>query len=94
MLLSSRSSLSTILLAILSLPGLFTGEAWQSVKTVGEIASIPRSLPGLGLPDPGLIGRLILPAFSVAVIGLIQGAGVSESFPNPDGKFPDVSRDF
>ena len=86
--------MSTILLAILSLQGLFTGEGWQTVKAVGEIASIPRSLPGLGLPDPGLIGRLILPAFSVAIIGLIQGAGVSESFPNPNGKFPDVSRDF
>lgn len=86
--------ISTILLAILSLPGLFTGEGWQAVNTVGEIASIPRSLPRLGLPDPGLIGLLILPAFSVAVIGLIQGAGVSESFPNPNGKFPDVSRDF
>lgn len=85
---------STVLLTILSLPGLFTSESWQAVKTVGEIATIPRSLPGLGLPNPGLIGRLILPAFSVAVIGLIQGAGVSESFPNPDGKFPDVSRDF
>lgn len=87
-------AMSTILLAILSLPGFFTGEGWQAVSTVGDIASIPRSLPSLGLPDPGLIGRLILPAFSVAVIGLIQGAGVSESFPNPDGKFPDVSRDF
>ena len=86
--------ISTVLLAILSFQGLFTVEAWQNVKTVGEIASIPRSLPSLGLPDPGLIGRLILPAFSVAVIGLIQGAGVSESFPNPSGKFPDVSRDF
>lgn len=87
-------AMSTILLAILSLPGLFTGEGWQAVKTVGDIASIPRSLPSLGLLDPGLIGRLALPAFSVAVIGLIQGAGVSESFPNPNGKFPDVSRDF
>jgi SulP family sulfate permease len=85
---------STILLAVLSLPGLFTGEGWQAVKTVGDIATIPRSLPGLSLPNPGMIGLLILPAFSVAVIGLIQGAGVSESFPNPDGKFPDVSRDF
>lgn len=87
-------SISTIMLATLSLPGLFTGEGWQVVSKVGDIASIPRSLPSMGLPDPGLIGRLIIPAFSVAVIGLIQGAGVSESFPNPNGKFPDVSRDF
>ena len=37
---------------------------------------------------------MLLPAFSVAIIGLIQGAGVSQGYPNPDGKFPNVSRDF
>jgi hypothetical protein len=37
---------------------------------------------------------MLLPAFSVAIIGLIQGAGVSQGYPNPDGKYPDVSRDF
>jgi SulP family sulfate permease len=35
-----------------------------------------------------------LPALSVAIIGLIQGAGVSQGMPNPDGRYPDVSRDF
>jgi SulP family sulfate permease len=28
------------------------------------------------------------------MIGLIQGAGVSQGYPNPDGKYPNVSRDF
>jgi SulP family sulfate permease len=37
---------------------------------------------------------LLLPAFSVAIIGLIQGAGVSQGTPNPNGRYPDVSRDF
>ena len=37
---------------------------------------------------------MLLPAFSVAIIGLIQGAGVSQGTPNPDGKYPNVSRDF
>jgi SulP family sulfate permease len=37
---------------------------------------------------------MLLPAFSVAMIGLIQGAGVSQGTPNPDGKYPNVSRDF
>jgi SulP family sulfate permease len=37
---------------------------------------------------------MLLPAFSVALIGLIQGAGVSQGYPNPNGKYPDVSRDF
>jgi SulP family sulfate permease len=37
---------------------------------------------------------LLLPAFSVAVIGLVQGAGVSQGTPNPNGQYPNVSRDF
>jgi sulfate permease, SulP family len=41
-----------------------------------------------------LILGLLLPALSVAIIGLIQGAGVSQGTPNPDGKYPNVSRDF
>jgi SulP family sulfate permease len=31
---------------------------------------------------------------SIAIIGLVQGAGVSQGTPNPDGRYPDVSRDF
>jgi len=38
--------------------------------------------------------QLIIPALSLAVVGLIQGAGVSKSYPNPDGRYPDISRDF
>jgi SulP family sulfate permease len=70
------------------------GENWGAVRTVGDIVSIPRELPALTLPTPGLLVTMALPAFSVAVIGLIQGAGVSQSYPNPDGKYPSVSRDF
>ena len=36
---------------------------------------------------------MLFPAISVAIIGLIQGAGVSQGTPNPNGKYPDVSRD-
>ena len=46
------------------------------------------------LPDPSLIFPLIVPAIAIGIIGLVQGAGVSQTFPNPDGKFSDVSRDF
>ena len=37
---------------------------------------------------------MILPVFSVAIIGLIRGAGGSQGYANPDGKFPNVSLDF
>jgi sulfate permease, SulP family len=37
---------------------------------------------------------LVAGAFAVAVIVLVQGAGVSESAPNPDGAPPSTDRDF
>ncbi|HYN57960.1 MAG TPA: SulP family inorganic anion transporter, partial [Rubrivivax sp.] len=86
--------ISTVLLALLSLPVWGAEQSWQAVQTVGDVASIPRSLPQLILPTPQLMLGLLLPALSVAIIGLIQGAGVSQSYPNPDGKYPNVSRDF
>ena len=30
----------------------------------------------------------------VGFVGLVQGAGISANFPNPDGRYPDASRDF
>ena len=33
-------------------------------------------------------------AIAVGIIGLVQASGVSKSVPNPDGNYPDVSRDF
>jgi SulP family sulfate permease len=36
----------------------------------------------------------MVPALSLALVGLVQGAGISANFPNPDGSYPDASRDF
>ena len=38
----------------------------------------------------GLIG----PAFALTIIALAQSAGISQAYVNPDGKYPDTSRDF
>lgn len=67
---------------------------WESVALVGDSNRIPRALPTPLLPDPRLALQLALPAFGLAVIGLVQGAGVSHSYPNPGGAYPDSSRDF
>jgi len=40
------------------------------------------------------LGTLILPALAIALIALVQAAGVSQSVPNPDGEYPDPSGDF
>ena len=87
-------TVATVLLVVLSLPFFGTLLDWQAVRTVGDIAAIPRNLPALAMPSPQLLLALVLPALSIAIIGLIQGAGVSQGYPNPDGKYPNVSRDF
>ena len=66
---------------------------WQ-VALLRDITDIPRSLPLPVLPDPGLITSLLLPAAALAFVGLVQGAGISANFPNPDGEYPDASQDF
>jgi SulP family sulfate permease len=66
----------------------------ESLELVGEIATIPRSLPRPMLPDLSMVGIMLVPAVSIGIIGLVQGAGVGQSYPNPDGKYPNVSRDF
>jgi len=65
-----------------------------SVELIADIADIPDSLPRPSLPNLSLVVGLIIPAISVAIIGLVQAAGVSKTVPNADGKFSDISRDF
>ena len=66
----------------------------ESVAVVGDTTDIPRSLPSLNLPDLSLIPVMLVPALTIAIIALVQAAGVSQSIPNPDGEFPDASGDF
>ncbi len=65
-----------------------------SVAIVGDDTQIPRELPALNVPDLSLIAGLLLPAAAIAIIALVQAAGVSSSVPNPDGEYPDPSGDF
>ena len=85
---------ATLSLIVLNLPALSTATHFSAVPTVGGLSAIPRELPGLALPQLSLVWSLWLPALSIAIIGLVQGAGVSQGTPNPDGRYPDVSRDF
>ena len=75
----------TAIVALLDLP---------SVRVVADIAPIPSSFPVPHLPDLSLAPQLILAAVSLAIIGLVQGAGISRSVPNADGRLGDTSRDF
>jgi len=64
------------------------------VPLVGDVTEVPNALPRFSLPDFSLALGLIVPAFALSIIGMVQGAGISQGYPNPDGKFPDPSGDF
>jgi SulP family sulfate permease len=66
----------------------------RGVVLLNDITEIPRSLPTPVLPDLSLLFELLIPAAALAFVGLVQGAGISSNFPNPDGTYPDASRDF
>ena len=66
----------------------------DSVELVGDIAAISSGLPEFTMPDLSKALSLVVPAVAIAAIGLIQGAGVSKSVPNPGGQYGDASRDF
>jgi SulP family sulfate permease len=66
---------------------------WE-VAQLSDIADIPSTLPRPVLPMLSAIPQLIIPALSLAFIGLVQGAGISANFPDENGDYPDASRDF
>ena len=70
---------------------------WIEVQLVGDVATIPDTLKLITvvqLPNLSYAPALIIDAIALAIIALVQGAGVSKAYPNPDGKYPDSSRDF
>ena len=77
-----------VITALVALLGL------TSVAVVGDIAPIPNSFPLPHLPDLALVPGLLLPALSLAIIGLVQGAGIGRAVPDRDGTMGDASRDF
>ena len=67
----------------------------DSVARVEDAGAIPKLIPAPSLPDLSLISfDLIVNAFAIAVIVLVQGAGVSEAAPNADGRPSNMNRDF
>ncbi len=67
---------------------------WDSVAQLKDIADVPGTLPRPSLPELSLFFSLIIPALSLAFVGLVQGASITKSYVNPDGKYPDASGDF
>ena len=64
------------------------------IPTVQSLGEIPQALPKPTMPNLALVSGLIVPAAAIAIVGLIQSAGVSKGTPNSDGTYPDMNRDF
>ncbi|MFI5896146.1 SulP family inorganic anion transporter [Actinoplanes sp. NPDC051513] len=66
-----------------------------SVPVAGDAGGIPSGLPAPALPHLADFSlSLLAGAFAVAAVVLVQGAGVSESAPNPDKTRSNPNRDF
>lgn len=64
------------------------------VVLLRDIVEVPRGLPSPVLPSLLDVPALIVPAISLAFIGLVQGAAVSAGIPTVDGRPANTNRDF
>lgn len=83
-----------LVVAVLATSGAVQLLGWDAVATLDDLGVAIDGLPTPELPLVRLVPSLLLPAVSLAFVGLVQGAGISANFPNPDGRYPDASRDF
>lgn len=93
----SKTRLATLgALLALVIPSILVAIAWAGdVFLVSDEGSIPLGIPVPALPHLRyLTWDLVTGALAVAALVLVQGAGVSESVPNPDGSDSDANRDF
>jgi len=75
-----------------TLLGVLINTAWPGAVEV--IPPIPDKLFTFVQPDFQYLTVLLPSALGIAIIGLVQGAGVAQNYPNPDGRFGNISRDF
>jgi sulfate permease, SulP family len=95
MVLLSRTRIASVAsLIALAVPTLVTLGAASLVR-VEDSGQIPSGIPTPHLPQLSLLSSLdlIAGAAAVAVIVLVQGTGVAEAAPNPDGSPSDPNRD-
>ena len=78
------------------IPSLLIAFIGADVQIVSDVADIARSVPTPHLPTFSLVDmvNVVTGALSVTIVTLVQGVGVSQSVPNPDGSRTRISRDF
>ena len=95
-LVLSRTRYTKIAYVVALVAGTLMGVLINAVypESVQNIPPIPDQLFNLVRPDFQYLSILIPSALGIAIIGLIQAAGVAQNFPNPDGRTGNISRDF
>jgi SulP family sulfate permease len=95
-LLLNRTRLATYAMALALVIAAIGVALWQppSVQLIRDISPIPQAFPLPVLPDLSLVPNLLVGAVAIALLGLIQGAGISKTVPNANGRYADVSQDF
>lgn len=83
-------------LAAIAIPSLLVALVGLSdVEIVKDVGEIPQGVPLPVWPSLWSLNLdVVTGALAVAVVILVQGAGVSQSVPNPDGSRRSTSRDF
>ncbi|MEI7057364.1 SulP family inorganic anion transporter [Nocardioides sp. CCNWLW239] len=94
LLAPTRLAVASSLLALV-LPTAVVLLTDADVLRVKDTGKIPQGLPAPQLPDLSLLDLdMITGGFAIAALVLIQGAGVAEAVPNPDGSRSSTRRDF
>jgi sulfate permease, SulP family len=95
-LILERTRLGTLSLfvAVAAGSGLTALLGLDGVELIQDVAEIPAGLPLPVLPSFAFVPVMLLPALSLTFVALVQGAAISQSVPNPDGRYPDISGDF
>jgi SulP family sulfate permease len=90
----TRLNKASLLIALVVASALVPLLNFTTVPLVSSLGPMPDALPRPALPDLSFVPSLIGPAFALTIIALAQSAGISQSYVNPNGKYPDASRDF
>ena len=95
-LVLSRTRYTKIAYIVALVAGTLMGVLINAVYpgAVQNIPPIPDQLFNVVRPDFQYLSILIPSALGIAIIGLIQAAGVAQDFPNADGRTGNISRDF
>lgn len=83
-----------LVVAVIATSALAAVLGWSTVATLNDLGVSLQGMPPLTLPSVELAPELLVPAASLAFVGLVQGAGISAMYGKADGQRADASRDF